>query len=208
MKRRSKLFGSAVVTIVFFLTAMVGGCGSNQGESKNTNEILSAIRGPEADVLAGETGVYIVFIQREDGKAVSSVDQLDTFYFLASQPGCQMGQTLVFQTDTDLKLERYRLVGEPWMQRRVFRPSDIPDVDLDKAYSKVKEMAGDLPISNISISIPLEETVRHMVIYTLKNPDGHCEEYLYEIESGNVSEGMQNVACLFDIHAGVDPCEK
>ncbi len=192
--------------ILFAGLLFLTGCGSsdttdNSGpdEGEENPTLMQALKNPKTENLAGNEGVYIIFVQSRDGTTmVDSVEALDTLYLL-SAVGTK--QTHVYETDKSINVINDRLVDSLWMETKIYHPADLPDIDFESAYQSVKAVSGDKTIAGISILYPLK-TGDLIVGFNLQGDTaGSCEDYFYTVESGEV-QLMGETKCFFDINDG------
>lgn len=171
------------------------GCKSH--DSSGTSPILmEALKNSKTNVLAGEEGLYITFVQAKDGHTMmKNVEALDTLYLLSA---VGTTQTHVYETDKNINVLSENIVNHAWLETRLYHPAALPDIDFEKAYSAVKKIAGEKPIANIAIFYTLEENELR-VSFTLEGetPD-RCDQYQYIVASDDAFASMKNVKCFFE----------
>jgi hypothetical protein len=165
--------------------------------------LLHALRSEQADILAGEKGVFVIFAQTRDGSTVRNIEALDTLYLLADQGIPDMDRTLIFKTDKHLRLLRYRLVDLPWLDAVPYHPREaLPDIDFRQIQRIVGRESGRKPIAAISIFFLLGPTSNPPLIVTVqvKNEgDDSCDQYLYNVDESRIVNLRTGVACFFDM---------
>jgi len=178
--------------------AFLAGCGHSDSAQKEPT-LAEAIKSPKANKLAGEQGAYIIFVQSRDGATMQNdVEALDTLYILSA---VETDKTHVYETDKNINVLDDRLVDQPWMETAIYHPSDLPDIDFDKAYSAVKAVAGERPIANIAVYYVLEPDNPLVISYTLKGDTvDSCTLYQYYEDTGKVHQTDSEVKCFFDMN--------
>ena len=187
------------------------GCGSTDspindsppGEDIESPTLMEALKNPKANNLAGDDGLYIIFVQSRDGATmVNDVEALDTLYFLSLAGS---GQTRVYETDKSINVLDERLVDDFWEGAAPYYPTNLPDIDFAGAYNAVKAISGDKPIANISIRYNVSPGEPLIVAFTLEGANtGSCDEYDYLVETGEVDLAAYGIACFFDINDSSD----
>jgi hypothetical protein len=187
------------------LMSLFLGCGSSDTEpidivppdnEEQNPTLMEALKNPKANELAGEEGVYIVFVQMRDGATmVEDVEALDTLYFLSAEG---VEQTHLYETDKHIDVLRERVIGSGWGGTILYHPIDLPEIDFEHAYAAVKEVAGDRPIANLSIRYTLVPSEPLIVAFTLEGESaGFCDEYDYTVGTGEAVLAVANVGCFF-----------
>ncbi|MEA3491694.1 MAG: hypothetical protein U9R27_07310 [Campylobacterota bacterium] len=177
------------------------GCGSSNttggGEVEVEESLMQAIKSPEADSLAGDQGVYIIFAQSRDGAtAVESIEALDTLYLLSAEG---VDQTHIYETDRSINVLTDKLVDNVWMETEQYHPADLPDIDLQEAYGSVKAVSGDKPIANIAIFYTLYNHQLRVGFTLQGDATDSCEQYAYIVDTGEVYQTGSEVKCFFEI---------
>jgi hypothetical protein len=168
--------------------------------------ILNALKSEQAGILAGDRGVYTIFVQTPDGTTVRNIQALNTFYFLSDQfkdTAPTADRTLIFKTDRRLHVLRYRLVDEPWLDAVPYSPpEDLPDIDFRKIQRIVKKESGHKPIASISIYFFLDASPNPplMVDVQVKNDtDDSCDQSQYNVDKDEIANFVPGVLCFFDM---------
>jgi len=170
------------------------GTGLDEGTE---GSLIQAIKSPEANALAGDEGVYIIFVQSRDGATVEhNVEALDTIYFLSAIGTDQMH---IYETDKNINVLYDKLLNYIWGGTAVYFPADLPDIDFQEAYRAVKVVSGDKPIANIAIYYT-QYGDELGVSFTLQgDATGSCEQYIYYADTGEVDQIGLKVKCFFEI---------
>lgn len=199
-----------VLLVLFVGLSLFTGCGSSDNDSPpggveetESPTLMEALKNPKANDLAGDDGLYIIFVQSRDGATmVNNVEGLDTLYFLSL---AGTAQTRVYETDKSINVLDERLVDDFWEGAAPYYPANLPDIDFAGAYNAVKAISGDKPIANISIRYNVSPGEPLIVAYTLEGANaGSCDEYDYTVETGEVDLAAYGIACFFDINYGSD----
>lgn len=166
--------------------------------------LLNALKSKQTEMLAGAHGVYIIFVQSRDGESTASnVEALDTLYLLSDQSKFDMEifRTIVFETDKNIRLLRYRLVDDIWGETVIYNPADLPNLDFQKAYRLVKEYSGkDQAIASIGIFYALVPGEPLIVSFQMKgDEDEFCKQYQYYFDTDQVFQTAQESKCFFDM---------
>ncbi len=184
---------------LLFLT----GCGSSDTSGGGTGiederSLMQALKSPEANSLAGDQGVSIIFVQSRDGAtAVDNIEALDTLYLLSAAGA---GQTHIYETDKSINVLNDKLINDVWLETEIYHPADLPDIDLQEAYRSVKAVSGDKPIANIAVFYALEED-QLRVSFTLQgDATDSCEQYAYIVDTGEVYQTGSEIKCFFDMN--------
>lgn len=199
-----KLILSLMVIIGLLFLA---GCGNSDSSSSSgdigTDEgtegsLIQALKSPEANTLAGDQGVYTIFVQSRDGAtAVHNVEALDTIYLLSAVGVTQMH---IYETDKNMNVLYDKLVDDVWEGTNIYHPADLPDIDFQEAYRAVKAVSGDKPIANIAILWPIVPESELIVSFTLQgDATDSCEQYDYTVDTGEVIQASSEVKCFFEI---------
>ena len=202
MKKLSMLF-VLFAGLLFFV-----GCGSSDsddtpsgpGVDEESTTLMEALKSPKAQELAGDEGVYIIFVQSRDGATVvNDVETLNTLYLL-SAVGTE--QTHIYETNKGMDVLNERLIDDVWMETKLYYPADLPDIDFDSAYESVKSVSGDKPIANIAVFYNLDGW-QLTVSFTLQGEStDSCEQYVYIVATGEAYQTAAGVKCFFDINDG------
>lgn len=173
--------------------------GGEEGVENPT--LMEALKSSEAENLAGEDGVHVIFVQSRDGTTMmNDVEALDTLYLLS---GAGATQTHIYETDKSINIIDDRIVDDVWLGGVPYNPANLPDIDFDSAYESVKAVSGDKPIANISIRYNDSLGEPLIVAFTLQGAtEGACDEYDYPVETGEVNLAAYGIACFFDINYG------
>jgi hypothetical protein len=173
--------------------------------------LLHALRSEQAEILAGEKGVFVIFAQTRDGSTVKKIEALDTLYLLADQGIPDMDRTLIFKTDKHLHLLRYRLVDLPWLDAVPFHPREaLPDIDFRQIQRIVDRESGRKPIASIEIFFLLVENAAPPLIVNLQvknDGDGSCDQYVYNVDERRIVNHVTGVACFFDLDQVFDTAQ-
>lgn len=184
------------VPLFFTLLALLflAGC----GDSDSARKWIDTLQSAKADMLSGDQGVFILFIQpRESNTTVNNVESLDTLYLLSAQET----QTLVFQTDKSLNVLGYRLVNDVWMETVIYHPSELPDLDLRAIQSKIKALSGNKPIASVAIRRALSPGEHLIVSFNMKNEaDAFCSQYEYDYDADEAYQTTADSKCYFDMN--------
>jgi len=197
-----KLTMLLMLSIGLLFLAGCGNSGTSDGDTGidegTEGSLIQAIKSPEANTLAGDQGVYIIFVQSRDGAtAVHNVEALDTIYLLSAVETDQMH---IYQTDKNMNVLYDKLLNDVWAETEIYHPADLPDIDLQEAYRAVKAVAGDKPIANIAIFWPLVPESELIVGFTLQgDATDSCEQYDYSVDTGEVIQTGSEVKCFFEI---------
>ena len=188
-----------IVCSIFFSGTLYSGT----SDSGRSSALMKALISQHAEMLSGEIGVSIIFVQSLDGVSrVRNVEALNTLYLLAHQEG---DQTLVFETEKtnkELYLSRYRLVNDIWLGAIPYNPADLPDIDFQKAYRLVKAYAGKhKTIASISVSYADTQHPPLIVSFQIKDDAAEfCEQWVYYVDTNEVVQTKHRAGCFFDLN--------
>lgn len=187
-----------IVNILFVIAFSILFSGSSQSSA-----LMNALKSQQAEILSGDQGVAIIFVQSRDGMStVRNVEALDTLYLLAAQGVEKL--TLVFETDKTNKplyLLRYKLTDDIWDGTVRYNPAELPEIDFQKAHRLVKENSGKhKTIASIAVFYGLFQGGRLIVSFQIKdNASELCEQWLYDVAADDVSETSPSVTCFYDM---------
>jgi len=197
------------LTMVLMLSIgllFLAGCGnsdsSSSGGDTGTEEgaegsLIQALKSPEANTLAGDQGVYIIFVQSRDGATVvHNVEALDTIYLLSAIGTEQMH---IYETDKNMNVLYDKLLNDVWLETEIYHPADLPDIDFQEAYRSVKAVSGDKPIANIAVFYTLYGDQLRVGFTLHGDATDSCEQYAYIVETGEVIQTGSEVKCFFEI---------
>ena len=186
-----------IVSILFVIAFSISFSGSSQSSA-----LMNALNSQQAEILSGDQGVAIIFIQSRDGiSTVRNVEALDTLYLLAAQG---LDQTLVFEADKTNKplyLLRYRFINDIWAETARYNPAELPEIDFQKAHRLVKEYSGKhKSIASIAVFYGLIQGGRLIVSFQIKDDASElCEQWLYDVAADDVSDTPQSATCFFNM---------
>jgi hypothetical protein len=169
--------------------------------SETSSALMKALTSPQAEMLSGDEGVYIIFVQSLDGvSTVKNVEALDTLYLLAAQGEEQM---LVFEADKtnkELRLLNYKLLNTIWIETAIYNPAELPDIDFQEAHRLVKEASGkDKTIASISVFYALFPEDDLIVSFQMKGDSPYCEQWQYHVATGDVWQTAFETMCFYQM---------
>jgi len=171
-----------------------GDVGTDEGTE---GSLIQALKSPEANRLAGDQGVYTIFVQSRDGAtAVHNVEALDTIYLLSAVGVTQMH---IYETDKNINVLYDKLIDDIWLETNTYHPADLPDIDFQEAYRSVKAVAGDKPIANIAVFYTLSADQLRVGFTLQGDATDSCEQYAFIVETGEVFQTGSEVKCFFEI---------
>ena len=174
-----------------------GDTGTEEGAGGTEGSLIQALKSPEANSLAGDQGVYIIFVQSRDGTTVvHNVEALDTLYLLSAIGTDQMH---IYETDKNMNVLYDKLVDDVWRGTEIYHPADLPDIDFQKAYRSVKAVSGDKPIANIAIFYTLYGDQLRVGFTLQGDATDSCEQYTYIVDTGDVYQTGNEVKCFFEV---------
>lgn len=189
-------------TVNIFLIIVSALFFSGQVYSGSSSALMRTLTSPQVEILSGDQGVYIIFVQSRDGlSTVRNVEALDTLYLITAQG---IDQTLVFEADKTNKplyLLRYRLVDDIWMETEIYNPVELPDIDFQKAHRLVKKKSGrDKAIASIGILYNLNADGALVVSFQIKSDaEEFCEQWQYHVATDEVWQTAHETRCFFDM---------
>jgi hypothetical protein len=169
--------------------------------SGSSSALMHALKSPQAEILSGDQGVSIIFVQSRDGiSTVRNVEALGTLYLLSRQG---VDQTLVFETDKTNKplyLLRYRLVDSIWLETEIYNPADLPNIDFQKAHRLVKKQSGKhKAIASIAIFYNLYPKALIVSFQIKGDAEEFCEQWQYHVATKEVWQTAHETKCFFDM---------
>ncbi len=171
-----------------------GGTGTEEGTE---GSLIQTLKSPEANNLAGDQGVYTIFVQSRDGAtAVHNVEALDTIYLLSAIGTDQMH---IYETDKNMNVLNDKLVDDVWLETEIYHPADLPDIDFQEAYRSVKVVAGDKPIASIAVFYTLYGDQLRVSFQLQGDATDSCEQYAYIVDTGEAYQTTSETKCFFEI---------
>jgi len=184
------------LVIMFMLSiglVFLTGCTDSDNNTENT--LIQALKSQEADRLAGDEGVYIIFVQSRDSIAKTDVEALNALYFLSAIGIDQMN---IYETDKSINILDEELVNDTWLETRKYHPANLSDIDFQEAYRAVKVVSGDKPIANVAIFYTLEHDELRVGFTLQGDATDSCEQYAYIVDTGEVYQTGSEVKCFYD----------